>query len=252
VFVWRTSRSAQCTGNIIPADFSGVIGCDGYQAHQTHAAQSHGHVRLAACGAHVRRKIDEAREAQPKQAASVLRLIQRLYRIEKHLSDAGESAKLRQVIRQQRSGMIMERIGTQQRRWKERRAFLPRSLMGKAIACTLTLWSHLQVYLQDGRVHIDNKLVENAIRPTALGRKNWLFIGDANAGETSAILLKIIEACRSRKIDPWAYLRDVLTSLPSMTTSKLDEVMPEAWLKARSTAGKSSVPLIADQSQAVA
>jgi transposase len=166
VFVWRTSRSAQCLSNIIPTDFTGIIGCDGYQAYQTHAAQSHGRLRLAACWAHVRRKFDEAKEAHPKQAASVLLLIQRLYQIEKHLRNKRMSPKLRQIIRQQQSYMIVQRIGALLRRWQEQHTFLPQSLMGKAIAYTLTLWSHLQVYLEDGRAQIDNNPVENAIRPT--------------------------------------------------------------------------------------
>lgn len=252
VFVWRTSRSAQCLSNIIPADFQGVIGCDGYSAYQAHASQSNQRIRLAACWAHVRRKFDEAREAHPKQAATVLLLIQRLYQIEKHLRDQRFSAKLRQVMRQHHSRMIVQRIGALLRRWKEQRTFLPQSLMGKAIDYTLTLWPHLHVYLEDGRAHIDNNPVENAIRPTAVGKKNWLFIGDANAGETSAILFTLIEACRSRKIDPWEYLRDVLTRLPSMTTSQINEAMPDAWMKARTTADRSSARCINAQSQAAA
>lgn len=252
VFVWRTSRAAQCLHNIIPADFTGVIGCDGYQAYQTHAAQSDRRIRLAACWAHVRRKFDEAKEAAPRQACAVLLLIQRLYQIEKHLRDNRTSPKLRQVSRQQRSRMLVERIGALLRRWKARHAFLPRSLMGRAIDYTLTLWPHLQVYLEDGRVQIDNNLVENAIRPTAVGKKNWLFIGEAGAGQTSAILFTIIEACRSRQIDPWEYLRDVLTRLPAMTNHQLGEVMPDAWVKARSTPGRSSGQRLTAQCQAAA
>jgi len=84
----------------------------------------------------------------------------------------------------------------------------------------------MTVYLDDGRVEIDNNLVENAIRPTALGKKNWLFVGEAGAGQRDAILYSIIEACRRRKIDPYAYLRDVLTRLPSMTTGQIAAITP--------------------------
>lgn len=252
VFVWRTSRAARCLSTIIPADFTGVIGCDGYSVYQSHAGQSDGRIRLAACWAHVRRKFDEAREAHPRQAATVLLLIQRLYQIEKQLREARVSAKLRGIIRQQHSRMIVQRIGALLRRWQEQHTFLPQSHMGKAIAYTLTLWPHLQVYLEDGRAHIDNNQVENAIRPTAIGKKNWLFIGDADAGQTSAILFTIIEACRSRQIDPWHYLRDVLTRLPSMTNQQLDDVMPDAWLKTRNGKDRSTARPTADQSQSAA
>jgi transposase len=252
VFVWRTSRSAQALSNIIPADFSGIIGCDGYTVYQSHAAASNERIRLAACWAHVRRKFDEAKVGSPRPAASVLLLIQQLYRIEKQLRARKVGAKLRQVKRSGHSRMIVERIGTLLKHWKEEDRFTPQSLMGKAIDYTLTLWAHLQVYLEDGRIEIDNNLVENAIRPTAVGKKNWLFIGDADTGERSAIMFTIIEACRSRKIDPWEYLRDVLTRLPSMTTGQLHEVMPEAWAIARRAKQQSpAAARVVGQSQAV-
>ena len=92
---------------------------------------------------------------------------------------------------------------------------LPQSLLGIAMDYALGQWRTLEVYLDDGRVEIDNNLVENAIRPTALGKKNWLFIGDADAGERGAIIYTIIESCRRRGIDPYAYLKDVLTRLPT-------------------------------------
>jgi transposase len=253
VFVWRTSRAASCLSNIIPANFTGTIGCDGYAAYQSYATKSPERIRLAACWAHVRRKFDEAKATSPKPAAAVLRLIQQLYRIEKQLRDeaSNPSAKLRAVKRAQHSRMIVQRIGRLLHRWKAKQSFVPQSLIGKAIAYTLTLWAHLQVYLEDGRAEIDNNQVENAIRPTAVGKKNWLFIGEAEAGERSAILFTLIEACRSRSIDPWEYLRDVLTRLPSMTTGQLNEVTPEAWAKARRAHPKQPTAMrIAAQSQA--
>ena len=93
-------------------------------------------------------------------------------------------------------------------------------------------WRTLEVYLEDGRVEIDNNLVENAIRPTALGKKNWLFMGDADAGERGAIIYTVIETCRRRGLDPYAYLKDVLTRLPRMTNWQIPEITPEAWSKA--------------------
>ena len=102
-----------------------------------------------------------------------------------------------------------------------------------AIDYTLTLWPMLTVYLEDGRVEIDNNPVENAIRPTAIGKKNWLFIGEAEAGQRSAILFTLIEACRTRGIDPQNYLRAVLTRLPTLTNRQIKDVTPEAWTKAQ-------------------
>jgi hypothetical protein len=91
----------------------------------------------------------------------------------------------------------------------------------------------LSVYLGDGRIEIDNNLCENAIRPTAIGKKNWLFIGAAEAGQRGAILYTIIESCRRRGIDPHAYLRDILTRLPTATNWQVQDLTPEAWAKAQ-------------------
>jgi len=88
-----------------------------------------------------------------------------------------------------------------------------------------------RLHLEDGRIEIDQNLVENAIRPTALGKKNWLFIGEAEAGERSAILYTIVECCRRRELDPYAYLLHVLTRLPSATNWQIKDLTPEAWAR---------------------
>jgi transposase len=252
VFIWETSRAAACLERILPDDFQGIIGCDGYGVYQHIATGSEGRIRLAACWAHVRRKFDEARTAYPQAAATMLLLIQKLYLIEKHARAPHISAKLRQVMRAQQSRMIIARIEELLKKLRTSDRFLPKSLMGQAIDYTLTLWPHLQVYLENGRVEIDNNLVENAIRPTAIGKKNWLFIGEAGAGERSAILFTIIEACRSRRIAPWTYIRDVLTRLPSMTNQQLDEVTPWAWAAAPCVRQRQTARPIPGQSQAAA
>ena len=110
--------------------------------------------------------------------------------------------------------------------------------MGKAIHYTLDQWESLEVYLQDPLIEIDNNLVENAIRPTALGKKNWLFFGDANAGERGAVLYSIIESCRRHGVEPYSYLRDVLTRLPSMTNRQIKDIVPKAWAAAQKAAAK--------------
>jgi hypothetical protein len=110
---------------------------------------------------------------------------------------------------------------------------LPQSLLGQAISYALGQWSTLTVYLEDGRVEIDNNLVENAIRPTALGKKNWLFVGADTAGDRSAVLYTVLESCRRRGLDPYAYLKDILTRLPALTNRQVPEITPANWGKAR-------------------
>ena len=178
-FVWHTSRAATCLHKIIPADFSGKLQCDGYGAYPTFARIHAGEITLAACWAHVRGKFVEACKAARVHAGFILLQIQHLYRIEAKLRETKAGPRQRQAVRSAESRMIIERIGKALTNIKQRGRYTPQSLISKAINYTLTLWPMLQVYLEDGRVEIDNNLVENAIRPTAIGKKNWLFIGEA-------------------------------------------------------------------------
>jgi len=230
---WETSRAAACLDNLIPVDFQGKLQCDGYAAYRAFANGRKEKIELAGCWAHARRKFHEALEAAPKTAGWFLRQIQHLYRVEALLREQRAGPKLRAAVRAHESGPIVERLKQALVRLKSRGRYLPQSLLGVAIDYALGQWPTLGVYLGDGRVEIDNNLVENAIRPTALGKKNWLFMGDADTGERGAIIYSVIESCRRRGIDPYAYLKDVLTRLPTMTNLQIPEVTPAAWAKAR-------------------
>jgi transposase len=233
-FHWATSRAAACLGNIIPVNFNGTLQCDGYSAYRAFATERKGAVTLAGCWAHVRRKFYESLESAPRTAGWIMRQLQHLYAIESRLRETKAGPKLRQALRAAESRRIVERLERVLLRLKSSGKHLPQSPLGTAIDYTLGQWTPLQLFLADGRIEIDNNLVENAIRPTAIGKKNWLFIGEAEAGERSAILYTVIENCRHRGIDPYAYLRDVLTRLPRMTNRQIPEVIPSAWEKARS------------------
>jgi transposase len=228
---WATSRAAACLDNIIPVNFTGTIQCDGYSAYRAFATGRKGAVALAGCWAHVRRKFFEALESSPRTAAWIMRQLQHLYAVESRLRETKAGPQLRQAVRAHQSRPIVERLERVLLRLKSSGRHLPQSPLGTAIDYALGQWTSLQVFLKEGRVEIDNNLVENAIRPTAIGKKNWLFIGEADAGERSAILYTVIESCRRRDIDPYAYLRDLLTRLPHMTNHQIPEVTPQAWLK---------------------
>jgi transposase len=235
-FDWQTSRATACLESIIPSNFKGILQCDGYSAYQSFANGRGQSVELAGCWAHVRRKFYQAQEQAPKVAGWLLRQLQNLYRIEAGLRESrsgGTGPKLRQAVRAWQSLPIVERFQRALVRLKATGRYLPQSLLGQAIDYALGQWPTLEVFLKEGRIEIDNNLVENAIRPTALGKKNWLFIGDADAGQRSAIIYTIIENCRRRSLDPFAYLRDVLTRLPNMTNWQIPEVIPQAWSKAQ-------------------
>jgi len=228
---WETSRAAACLDNIIPVDFTGTVQCDGYAAYRSFADSRGTTIELAGCWAHVRRKFYEAVESAPRPAGWIVRQLQHLYRIEANLREQKAGPQLRAAVRASQSQPIVARLERVLLKLKTSGRHLPQSLLGAAMDYTLGQWRTLKVYLTDGRVEIDNNLVENAIRPTAIGKKNWLFIGQAEAGERSAILYTVVESCRRRGLNPYAYLREVLTRLPRMTNRQIPEVTPEAWAK---------------------
>jgi transposase len=234
---WETGRSAACLERIIPVDFEGTLQCDAYSAYESFARKRSSNtgapITLAGCWAHARRGFIEACEQAPRQAGLILLHIRNLYRIEAKLRRQKAGPALRLARRASESRPIYRRLYKILLQMKGSGRYLPSTAMAKTIDYALSNWKALGVYLENGKVEICNNLVENAIRPTAIGKKNFLFFGEAGAGERGAILYTIIENCRRHGIDPFAYLRDVLTRLPSMTNWQLKEVTPEAWAKAQ-------------------
>ena len=217
--------------------FQGYAQCDGYIAYKTLANKVSG-IQLAGCWAHLRRKFKDALRHAPKQASWFIRQIQLLYRIEKKLRKENTTPKLRQVIRSSQSRPILSRIKKALMLCKAHPSILPESTLGKAIAYALSEWPYLEVYLEVGQIEIDNNNAENTIRPTALGKKNWMFIGGAHTGQRSAIIYTVIESCRRRGICPHEYLTDVLTRLPSATTSDIERLTPAGWAAAKAAPKK--------------
>jgi transposase len=232
-FTWHTGRAASCLESIIPDDWHGILQCDGYSSYpafvRKRRRRTDAVIVLAGCMAHARRGIHEALSHAGTVGAFMLRQMQHLYTIERDLRARRAGPALREATRAAQSRPIMRRLRSLCDRLKDKHRYLPQSDMGQAIGYLLNQWDELNRFLEDGRIEIDNNLVENSIRPTAVGKKNWLFIGDEAAGETSAILYTLIECARRRGLDPFAYLRDALTRLPRMKASQLAALMPEAW-----------------------
>jgi len=212
-----------------------VIQCDGYSAYPAWSRDKPG-IALAGCHAHVRRKFFEAKDQDPKLVAWILRQLGHLYRIERQLRQSRAGPALREAVRAADARMIHLRLKKLFDLLAGRRAVLPQSLLGKAVRYALNQWNNLVVYLRDGRVEIDTNLVENAIRPTKLGAKNWLFVGREAAGDKTAILYTVVENCRRLAINPRDYLEDVLSRLPAMKAAEVASLTPANWLKARQLA----------------
>jgi hypothetical protein len=167
-------------------------------------------------------------------AGWVLKQIGLLHHGEAELRETRAGPVLRQVCRASHHRMVIERL---RRAW-DRLAprYLPQSLLGQAIGYALNQWPLLVRFLEWGEAEIDNNLVENAIRPTALGKKNWLFFGSAEAGQRSAVMHTLIENSRLHGVEPYAYLKDVLGRLPNCTNQNVAELTLQRWQKSRSAA----------------
>lgn len=225
VYHWHPGRGVEGLNKLMPNEYTGVIQCDGYAVYGAYAKDKP--IKLAGCWAHVRRKFFEAKD-QDWRVVWVLRQIGHLYQIERDLRKIQAGPVLREAIRQYQARPILKRIQYMLEIWKRSRRFLPKSGAGQALDYTLNLWSQLEHYLSDGRIEIDNNNVENAIRPTAIGKKNWLFIGADAAGQSSAILYTMIQECRRLGINPQTYLTEVLKRLPTATNRTVHTLTPES------------------------
>jgi transposase len=182
------------------------------------------------CWAHARRHFVKAQDSAPRAAMEILTFISMLYKIEAGIKHDPPEKKL--AVRQRDAAPILEK---KIKPWLESNlaAHLPQSPMRQAIGYSLGIWKELNVYLRDGRIPIDNNLAENAIRPIALGRKNWLFVGSETGGHTAAVLMSFTATCRKNKINTWAYLKDVLQRIQAHPVSRLHELLPDRWQLSR-------------------
>jgi transposase len=226
VYEWHASRAAKCLDSLLGQDFAGKLQCDGYSAYPAFARERTGLI-LFGCWTHARRGFFEAKEQAPQVAGWILKQIGLLYRWEEQLRQSRAGPVARQVRRSSHHRMVVERLRRALNKLQTR--YLPQSLMGQAIGYALNQWPALERFLEHGEVEIDNNLVENAIRPTAIGKKNWLFFGSEEAGERSAVMYTLIQNCRLHGVEPYSYLKDVLERLPTTTNQQVAQLTPLNW-----------------------
>ncbi len=207
------------------ADFEGFPRCDAYTGYDGIFAS--GKVTEVACRAHARRKFTDAQTNAPALAAEAVARIRLLYDVEEEARARKLDAPARAALRREKAKPVLDALGP----WLEerKREVLPKNPVAEAIGYALNQWKALNVYVTDGRLGIDNNVAERAIKPFAIGRKNWLFFGSDDGGRTLAVLASFTATCLQRKIDPWKYLKDVLTRLPSTPTDQLATLLPDAW-----------------------
>lgn len=207
-------------------DFQGFLQGDAYAGYIELARNSGGAIRHVGCWAHARRYFDRARERGPSRAVHEgLAFIQRLYDLEHQAEEM--SAEQRLVLRREKAVPILNDF----RSWLHCQDAVPASPLAEAITYTVNQWESLNLYTRDGRIPIDNNRTEATLRQQVVGRNNWLFVGSEKGGRTAAVLYTLVVSCKRLRIDPYAYLRDVLTYLPTITgNDPLAELLPDRWI----------------------
>ena len=203
--------------------YSGFVHADGYSGYN--GIHDNG-ARHLGCWAHVRRKFVEAQTNNPAKSTEALAFIRTLYAVEKEISDRKLTGDSVVSLRTTRAGPIVTQFGE----WleQENRTALPKSPFGQAITYALNLWPTLGRYLHDARFTIDNNLAERAVRPLAIGRKNWLFIGGDSGLKTASVLMSLCATTKRHDVNPWHYFQDALDQLATQSTDPA-KLLPDIW-----------------------
>jgi len=224
------SRSSRTIETLLQS-FKGYLQSDGYNA--CNVFENKNEVCLVACMSHIRRSFEKALEEHKSLAEHVLKEIQSLYRIEQMADEKDMSHEERKALRKKLATPILASL----EKWMKDTypAVLPRSRIGQAIAYSYSLWPRMKNYLKEGRLMIDNNLAENAIRPIAISRKNFLFCGNHQAAAHTAIICSLLASCKGIGVNPREWLGNVIAKLPYYCQpgryKNLKELLPAHWTK---------------------
>lgn len=222
----RGSRGGKVAREILGA-YKGAVQCDGYDAYDQF--EKNDNITVYGCWAHARRKFVDALNENNRRATEALCFIRKIYKVESDADKAGLNADERKEQRLKISYPTIRLFET----WMKETYLkvLPNSKMGDAIEYTYSLLPRLSRYVNDGRINIDNNLIENAIRPLALGRKNYLFCGNDASAYRAAIVYSLISTCKAADVDPRTWMEDVLRKIPYYQRDQRDlaELLPFNW-----------------------
>jgi transposase len=203
--------------------FQGYLQCDAYPGYDGLFAD--GRIVEVACWAHARRKFVEAEKSSPALAHEAVARIRQLYAVEHEAKDL--DAPARAALRRAKATPVLDAM----KAWldREHARALPKTPIAEAFTYVANQWTALNVYVRDGDLAIDNNSAERALKPFCLGRKNWLFFGSDRGGRTLATLCSLTATCELRNVNPWVYLKDTLTRLPTTPPVQLATLLPHAW-----------------------
>lgn len=224
LFTYNKGRSREAPENILNT-FSGTLQTDGYKAYQS--LRTKGDITLMGCMAHARRYFEKALSNDKQRAQYVLTQLQSLYTIERKSKERDIDCHTKQRYRQLYAKPILEKLAN----WMSQQSYkvLPKSDIGKAIAYTQNLYPSLKRYITDARFEIDNNNIENAVRPLALGRKNYLFAGSHKSAQNIAMMYSLFASCKANDVNPFDWLKDVLQRMPDTKLSVIAEFLPNNW-----------------------
>lgn len=221
---YRAGRGRAGPSTILK-NFSGYLQTDGYRGYDEITSKNN-LVRMG-CMAHARRKFFDAKAHNPERVEWMLNKIGELYELERRARDENLFFKERFELREQCARPVLESI----KFWLDAEIMNVSSKtdLGVAIGYMLNQWQRLTNYLLDGRLEIDNNLIENAVRPVALGRKNWLFAGSHDSARQSALVYSLVGTAKLQNVEPWRYLEDVLTRINDHPMKDIKLLLPHNW-----------------------
>ncbi len=224
LFDYQNSRSRAGPFQVLK-DFKGYLQTDGYNVYDEIGQWES--ITLLGCMAHARRYFDKSLPNDKERSEEMLTQVQRLYKIEALARDNHYPCEKRYNLRQRESVPILNEM----KAWLDTKALqvLPKSALGKAIGYMLGRWKYLKRYVDDGRFEIDNNLIENAIRPVALGRKNYLFAGSHNGAKRAALIYTLVANAKLQGLEPFAYMRDILSRIADYPYKELADLLPVNW-----------------------
>jgi transposase len=223
LFDYDPTRKKEVPNKLLKG-FKGFLQADAYAGYDEIC--SNPDVTRVGCMAHLRSNfvdVYKASEKKSRNAYMILKLIQELYKIEAEIKD--KSIDCRKQTRLEKATPFLDEIKT----WVDanQNKYPPTGLMGKAITYAANQWQYVINYLLDGRLDIDNNFTENRIRPFAIGRKNWLFSDSVDGAKASAMIYSILQTARGNGLEPYAYLRYLLTELPKcQTADQFEKLLP--------------------------
>lgn len=227
LFDYDPSRKKEVVSNKL-LEYTGYLQSDGYAGYEQF--KTHAKITRVGCMAHARRKFDEAIKNDKKTALEAMTRMQRIYRLEHWLRVLKINNEGKKKLREKIAVPLLNDMFD----WMEKAIInkTPKSPIYQALQYSIKRRQELMCYTSDGKLHIDNNPVENKIRPTVIGKKNYLFMGSHDAAQRSAMIYSFLISCKANNINPEEWLEDILQRINTTKKSELSQLLPNHWKKA--------------------